>query len=637
MNPEIGVITPDKDLYKLVEKISLDFKEVFLIKEGYLEDSKDIAYNMEKNGIKVIVSRGGTSKKLQMSKLDIPVIDIPITEYDVLRALNEARSISNRIAIVGFDSLVARSEIIGPILGLEVKTFLVESREDIANVINRISLLGYKVVVGARIPVEKANSIGIHGILIQSQESVVRVVLGEAIKVLNAIKKEREWGQRLDVIFNSIPEGIVSFDKDGNPVDYNIIADKIFKFSELHEEEKEINNIISNIGIRKALLENQTWSGEIIEINKNKYVCNLTSIKAFDHVVGAALVFKELSEHEDIEFRVRNSLYKKGLVAKNTFDSIKYCEESIQRLVDRAKRFAQTDSTIIIEGETGTGKEIFAQSIHNFSSRKTGPFVAINCAVLPDNLLESELFGYVEGAFTGAKRGGKAGLFEIAHKGTLFLDEIGEISQISQARLLRALEERVIMRIGDDKLIPVDVRVICASNKKLEELVQKSKFRSDLFYRINILKIVIPPLRHRRKDIPLLINYFIETMSNKINNGKIPEISDEVVSQLSNYSYPGNIRELRNIIERLVVSTGGCEINSQIFSEIVDLTFDNRISFNNTILATTQNDNLFEREEFKLITRVLDECGGNKSLCSKKLGISKSTLWRKLKKIECNQ
>ena len=232
------------------------------------------------------------------------------------------------------------------------------------------------------------------------------------------------------------------------------------------------------------------------------------------------------------------ALRQKGFTAKHQFKDIIYASPDMKQVLQTARRIAQTDHTVLIRGESGTGKELFAQSLHNASHRSKKPFVAVNCAALPDNLLESELFGYEPGAFTGAHSKGKVGLFEEANHGTIFLDEIGDISPKLQSRLLRALQERQIMRIGSDRLINIDFRLIAATNKKLEDAVREGSFRSDLFFRLNVLPISIPPLRRRKEDLPLLLQHFL--------GSRYKEITPEQMKILLSYDWPGNIRELKN-------------------------------------------------------------------------------------------
>ncbi len=261
---------------------------------------------------------------------------------------------------------------------------------------------------------------------------------------------------------------------------------------------------------------------------------------------SSIIILKDAEHIQRMEIGIRKSLLGKGYSAKYTFEDIVFRSARMEVVVERARKIAQLDTTTLIVGETGTGKELFAQALHNRSKRRQGPFVAINCAAISDGLLESELFGYEEGAFTGARRGGKKGLFELAHGGTIFLDELGSISQAMQVKLLRVLQEKEVMRIGGVHLVPVDVRVIAATNEDLERLVEQGVFRRDLYYRINNFTIRLPPLRDRKEDIPVLVRSIMD------EHGAENRLGGELQEFLTSYGWGGNVRELRNCVEYLV-------------------------------------------------------------------------------------
>ena len=335
-----------------------------------------------------------------------------------------------------------------------------------------------------------------------------------------------------------------------------------------------------------------------------------------------------------MESQIRKKLLAKGHVAKSLFNDIKGQSKELKKTKEKAKLYAEVDSTVIIMGETGTGKELFAQSIHNYSLRADKPFVAVNCAALPETLLESELFGYVEGAFTGARKGGKTGLFELAHGGTIFLDEISEMSPNLQARFLRVLQEKEVVKIGDDKVIPIDVRVIAATNRDLFEYVGDGKFREDLFYRLCVLRLDIPPLRERKDDIYELVEYFIE-LKCKILNKKPQKLSSGIMKKLVNYDWPGNVRQLENLIERCLVISSGKEINDEILSEALFNTPAYKIITDQVNYEEiSENAGVLKDIEYDAIRKVLHETNGSRKLAAEKLGISVTTLWRRLKKME---
>ena len=310
---------------------------------------------------------------------------------------------------------------------------------------------------------------------------------------------------------------------------------------------------------------------------------------------------------------------------------------AIQETRELAQRFANYEANVLLLGETGTGKELFAQSIHNASLRQREPFVAVNCGALPVSLLESELFGYVDGAFTGASRKGKKGMLEIADKGTIFLDEISEMDWQGQAHLLRVLEEHTITRIGDDKVIQVDVRVIAASNKNLRKLVEEGKFREDLYYRLNVLTLNIPPLREREQDLALLARHFLVQFGEKYK--KAVELTPAAEQVLAGYPWPGNVRQLRNFCERLAVIAGTNRLEADFIIRQLEgvymIRWDDIAPRMQPELPSTEG--ALAPTEKEQIVEALNQAGGHRQKAAELLGISKSSLWRRMKKYQIGE
>lgn len=324
---------------------------------------------------------------------------------------------------------------------------------------------------------------------------------------------------------------------------------------------------------------------------------------------------------EKAQMKSRIDQLEKKVEQKFNFNNISGNSQLLKEAIDIAKKVAETDTSVLILGDTGTGKELFAQSIHYASERRSKPFVAINCSSFSKELLESEMFGYKAGAFTGANKN-KKGLFEEANFGTLFLDEIGEMDISIQAKLLRVLETNSFIKSGDTKTTVVDVRIIAASNRNLEEEIKNGHFRSDLYYRIGVMKISLPSLRERKEDIPLLVNDFVNYYQVKLRKN-IKKIDDEFLQRLIEYNFPGNIRELRNLIERAIILTNSNELKvTSLPSEL----FESKIGSNSIIKGIV---NLEELEK-KHILKVLDQSKGNKTKAAELLGIGLTTLYRKL-------
>jgi transcriptional regulator with PAS, ATPase and Fis domain len=381
-------------------------------------------------------------------------------------------------------------------------------------------------------------------------------------KVVKALETTDNMKKQLNTILNVINDGIVGIDNNGRIMFSNENAKKLFnsRVKDNKDKNMEINlDDILDFDAKALLGGNFGLYRKIHEIMGKKILLTMMPIIRNGENNGVIITFKDLSEIIEMENIVRANLMKRGHTSKYEFSNIAGKSRIISETKEIACKLAKSNSTLLLIGESGSGKELFAHAIHKASCKQHGPFVAVNFAALPENLLESELFGYEEGAFTGARKGGHAGLFEQAHKGTIFLDEIGDASMRIQTRLLRVLQEKEVLRIGGTKIIPIDVRIIAATNKNLEELVRAQKFREDLFYRLKVLPIRIPPLRERKEDIPLLIKKMLE----KFPPEKEMIISDRAMEKFMEYDWPGNIRELENVVEYLFHIVGDGEVRSK--------------------------------------------------------------------------
>ena len=367
----------------------------------------------------------------------------------------------------------------------------------------------------------------------------------------------------------------------------------------------------------------------------NSLSTDFLPVKIGNSMPGLVVSFMNASRIQQMESQIRRQMSDKGLAARYTFRDIVHKSDIMDKTIENAGRYAGVSSNVLLVGETGTGKELFAQSIHNASKRAGNTFVAVNCAALPESLLESELFGYVEGAFTGSKKGGKMGLFEMAHKGTLFLDEIAEIPLTFQSKLLRVLQEREVRRVGGNSVISVDVRIIAATNKNLQRQVSEGKFRQDLLYRLNVLRLYIPPLRKRSEDIPLLFHYYLQYYSNQFGY-EMPILSEGAEALIKQYAFTGNIRELRNIAERLSVVHSGYMITEEEMAAALGQDDIEIAECTERTAATGPSYMMYaegkREQEKQYIQRLLSEYGYNRSETAKAMGIDRSTLWRKMKK-----
>lgn len=353
-------------------------------------------------------------------------------------------------------------------------------------------------------------------------------------------------------IIDNIEDSIVIFNNNFEILNYNKSLTEMFNIKESLMN-KRIDKIPALKQINQYIANNIDAKNLLVEIEQNKRV--MLTVKKIENILknhSYIALIKDVTKIIQLENTLRNQLQKKGLTAKHDFSHIYGNSAEIKKCIEKAKIISKLDKTVLIIGESGTGKELFAQSMHNNSPRSNYPFVGINCAALPSSLLESELFGYVEGAFTGAKKGGKEGLFQYANNGTLFLDEIGDMPIETQAKILRVLEEREFMKLGSGEVVQVNVRIIAATNRNLKELIAEGKFRKDLYYRLNTFMLNIPPLRKRKGDILYLINLFAEELSNEQVS-----IDKNVLDFLRNYTWDGNARELKNCVEYMVSISNG--------------------------------------------------------------------------------
>ena len=481
--------------------------------------------------------------------------------------------------------------------------------------------------------VEYVESLRWTGLPIYAHQSkftseTIRVSLQMAYGVAKAMELQRKNVDELSEILHHSFDAILYVDQQGIIRLCNVAAEAILHLRGTNIQGVPLWEFIPALSETEvqAVLDGEEMIGHLVDISGRTYVLNGAKLEFASQIHGASFYFKELSKIETMERHIRNEMVSKGQTAQFSFQDIIGDSPAILTAKQTAERFARHDSTVLLLGETGTGKELFAQSIHNASRRRHHPFVAVNCAALSPTLLESELFGYVEGAFTGAMRKGKRGLFEVADGGTIFLDEISEMDYGGQTKLLRVLAENCITRVGDDAARAIDVRVICATNQKLEDAVEQGKFRKDLYYRLNVLSLHVPPLRSRGKDIPYLFDYYLNIFGQKEHRRM--KLAPDAVPIIQEYGWPGNVRQLRNFCERLVVVSETSVLDSALIATQLALAFPNTNSLPHHPLGA---DGQGEREE---ILRALHQCHGARNKTAQLLGISTATLWRKMKKYD---
>lgn len=575
--------------------------------------------------VDAIMSRGGLYREFSKLQGDIPLIETAISMLDILEALRMAESVYRVKAFylvisefIEFDEKVCRRFIKTPVIHCPFR--YVEDLKECIEEIPQDSL-----VIGSGFVSEISESRGLEFYNIKQTPNMLRLYYDQARDFVAQLRREKEYLAQLKATQEQIEEGIVILDGRGLVRDANRRGAQL-----LGAEGKALNHtpiltLYPEFPFAELLGREVTEpKNRLVQINGISLNLSISSYIAYREERYYLLTVQTVQDIQRREQNIRFKLTQKGLVAQHTFADIQTRSPVMRQTIRQAERVSGEEGAVLLIGESGTGKELFAQSIHNRSSRKDGPFVAINCAALNESLLESELFGYVDGAFTGARRGGKSGLFELAHQGTIFLDEINSMPLSLQSKILRVLEERKVMRLGSDYVIPLDVRLISAANQDLMEQVRAGAFRLDLYYRLNTFSIRIPPLRQRKADIELLFRTHVEQYQRE-KNAVIP-IAPGFLKLLEEHDWPGNVRELRNTALRFVAFGGDNDAGEVLHREAVP-------HKDQTPLTDIQGHidlNALSRTVEDLVIQSLLAQGMSKSDTAKLLGISRQALYKKI-------
>lgn len=494
---------------------------------------------------------------------------------------------------------------------------------------NQQQIIGSCKILTSRSPIRKGNRI------------LGAVDVFQDITELQAVAAElenvKDLKSTLESVLESSFEGIVVVDKKGIITMLNQSYGDFLGVDPEQAVGRPATEIIPNTRMHLVAQSHKAEIGEVQRIGENNVVVTRIPIVKDGEVTGAVgkVLFKDVKDLRSLSNKLNQlqselEYYKaelhKTFGSKYSIESIVSSSEKMVWLKSIATKAAKRDSTVLLLGESGTGKELFAHAIHNASLRRNGPFIKVNCAAIPENLLEAELFGYYDGAFTGARKGGKPGKFELANEGTIFLDEIGDMTMAMQAKLLRVLQEKEIERLGGTRAINVDIRVIAATNKDLEQMVKQGAFRNDLYYRLNIISLNIPPLRERYEDIALLCNVLLQKISNHISSS-IKGISPAVMKVFMEYRWPGNVRELENVLERAVNL-----MDDEEFMMLEHLPPTIKKSYKSIEHTSADIYCVVENAERQAICKALETMGGNKSKAAQLLGLHRSGFYKRLKK-----
>lgn len=575
----------------------------------------------------IVVARGMSGEAFRNVKADVHHIEIPITSYDIMCAIYDLKKKYqiSRIALVWTHKV--HLELIEEIFSITIFQYIIKPGMNPDDILDRIEADRAEAVIGGLTIGRHCKEREISFLPVVTTEETLKRTLDEAVNTACGINGEKRKTNLMKTLLNHSKEAVCVVDRQGNILEMNQQFLRVFEVP--YEDRAMV--LDETIGERAWWEEKgRRLHKESIQKIQNKLMMVTTiPIEEQDMQKMYLVSFQDAEEIRNMEYKIRNRLKEKGLIAKYRFENILGQSRKMRDVIQTAQRYSQYDANVLILGESGTGKELFAQSIHNASSRNKGPFVAVNCAAMPEQLLESELFGYSEGSFTGAAKGGKAGLFEQAHKGTLFLDEIGEMSPVLQAKLLRVLQENEVRRLGDNRVIPIDVRIICATNVNIEKSIKEGSFRLDLYYRINLFSLVIPPLRERDDDVKDIFISFINRYSRRMGRMEKIEVTDAASAMLREYNWPGNVRELQNFSERILALCDDGVIDAEVMRRagIQSIASDENEEKARTDVGKKQD------EEERLI-QAISKKPETKSELAKRLGISRSTLYRRMKNFQ---
>ncbi len=649
-------------LRRLLQEVAPEYAhlaDVERITTGFEEAVVAVQQWQAQRRVDAVVAAGSHAAYLR-DRLDVPVVSVRVDGYDVMRALAQARAVTESVALLVFDQVPPELQQFLQAFAPGVPVHHYRSANEARQVVATLAASGVQGIVAPGLATDLARQAGLHGEFLYSPEAVRRA-FDDALALVAAAHAESARRQRLDAILGELREGVMAVDRHGRIETLNELMAQWLGQTRSHWVGRALSEVAPELA--QAFEANPVGQREgetIVPLQGRDLVIQCRPLQEGGTPSGHLLIAQEPATIRQSERRLRGRGRPQPVGARYGLHDFLGVSRAARHAVTLAERYAATDSTTLILGESGTGKEILAQGMHQASARAAGPFVAINCGALPETLLESELFGYEEGAFTGARKGGKPGLFEHAHTGTLFLDEVAEVSPALQARLLRVLQEREVQRVGGAEAIPVDVRILAATHTDLAARVRDGSFRLDLYYRLHILVLRAPPLRERPDDLPGLAKYLVARVARRLD--REPMAAQTAVTALlaatraQAYPWPGNVRELENFIERLVIAAecfdgsgqvALAEVIPEVFGDAPAVTSDGpaRDEAGSWIapgeLLHGQRPQALARATVRSMGEVqsrqqrallaLRNSHGNRAAAAQTLGVSRTTLWRWLR------
>ncbi|MBQ6621826.1 MAG: sigma 54-interacting transcriptional regulator [Mogibacterium sp.] len=647
-NGKIAYIVPSEVLLQSAERILQEE-----IREGVLDammiDVRNVRQEYERlyrEGYICLIARGGTYFELKKCSEVIPVLQERIRTSDILEMLAAREAgrdepvyiVLHRGTAPGFENITAVTDGRMKVLRYELLEELSEVLAGIPESGVRVYTSGYATLVSDRTD--------LRFIELRNRPHTIRETVNLARNFLGQMQENIQRVNLMNSIYDNIDEGLVIFRSDNVIMEVNRRAAELIGMDREEMIGREIYSIIQEMPERRpdghcSIDSPRTFTGRV---GRTRISYTVYPFEFYQDETRYMMTLQDVTKIQELEHNIRLQLSKKGLVAEHTLRDILTCEPVMEHIIDKAGVIAGYEGSVLIYGESGTGKELFAQGIHNASRRSSGPFVAINCAALTESLLESELFGYVGGSFTGARKEGKAGLFELAHRGTIFLDEINSTPLSLQAKILRVIESQQVMRVGSDYVIPLDVRIISASNGNLERDIDEGRFRRDLYYRLNTFELTIPPIRERKQDILLLFRYYLSRFAERTGGVSADEIQLDPAfeRQLLRHTWLGNVREIRSVALRYDAFSGD-NLHGDILKPD-DGSATAAAAGQPAAQTAAEAPGLLDSEQIPLsgltdavehlVIQALENRGLTRTEIASALGISRQALYKKMKKDE---
>ena len=628
---DICVMAPTLQLAEkaemLIKQENYQNIDVVVAASGRQETVK-CAQTLAAAGAEIIITRKGT-RRIVEEVTNLKVVSLNNSLSDYLWMLKErGLHTPGLIAFFSYDPMSSDILQMCEMLEVQTKNYIFKSFADCRGCVERALKDGAVFSVGGAWTDPWAKRLGLPHVIVENSVETILNALESATQLRRVQVEEAEkqclfktQSEMYQAVLDFTHDAILAIDENGRIQVLNPPAERIMGCRAADSVGQPVEAVLPNTLLPDVLESGEKQLDQIMQIHQTLCNTNRIPILVDGQRRGVVATFQDVKQLQNSEQKIRLKLHEKGLVAKYAFNDILGDSPAIRSTIQIARSYAASRASVLILGETGTGKELFAQSIHNASDRRDGPFVAINCAAVSNSLLESELFGYEAGSFTGASRGGREGVFELAHGGTLFLDEIGEIPRETQVELLRVLQEKEIRRVGGSRVIPVDVRIIAATNKDLLQETVEGRFREDLYYRLDVLDLKLPPLRERGDDVKILGLHLFR----QLPGGKAPIMQSQflyLLEQAGPYQWYGNIRELQNFVERANILMRNAGASSVTVSDILRRRAE----------PAPEPCQETESRDRRAIEAALHNHPGSMADAARSLGCSRQTLWRKMKK-----